>query len=232
MKDKDFSVTECKFVPVELLERVVRLDNSFCEQREATRDLVGFLAASESKQADVWPRLEKPAMVGAGRFGVGVSTRLVVGAAQRLYEYEVTPEKEAQRIARARPIRFADLPAAQPQGEPGALSPARSERPNSIAKPVTRRVCHACAGLRREVFCKICDDEQPAPVVVVSGGRQTGKAHLAAQLESLAKQVYQSWESQPGFVYWVDGGNSLKQDEARRIASRTFELALANQVGD
>jgi len=74
--------------------------------------------------------------------------------------------------------------------------------------------------------------EQPAPVAVLSGGQRAGKAHLAAQLESLAKQVYQSWESQPGFVPWVDGGNSLKQDEARQIASRTFELALANQVDD
>jgi len=74
--------------------------------------------------------------------------------------------------------------------------------------------------------------EQPAPVAVLSGGQRAGKAHLAGLLESLAKQVYQSWESQPGFAPWVDGGNSLKQDEARQIASRTFELALANRVGD
>jgi len=77
-----------------------------------------------------------------------------------------------------------------------------------------------------------CPDCEPPPVAVLSGGRRAGKAHLAAQLESLAKQVYQSWESQPEFVPWVDGGNSLKQDEARQIASRMFELALANQVGD
>lgn len=30
-----------------------------------------------------WPRLERPAKVGATRFGVGVSSRLVVEAAQR-----------------------------------------------------------------------------------------------------------------------------------------------------
>ena len=53
---------------------------------------------------------------------------------------------------------------------------------------------------------------------------------IPAGIESLAQQIYQSWESQPGFVPWVDGGNSAKQDEARQIASRTFELALANQV--
>lgn len=51
-----------------------------------------------------------------------------------------------------------------------------------------------------------------------------------AALESLAKQIYESWQSQPGYLPWVNGGNSLKQDEARRIASRTFELALANQI--
>jgi hypothetical protein len=47
-----------------------------------------------------WPRLLKPAKVGGGRFQSGVSTRLVVEAAQRLYEHEVTPEKEAERVAR------------------------------------------------------------------------------------------------------------------------------------
>ena len=69
--------------------------------------------------------------------------------------------------------------------------------------------------------------EQPAPVAVVMPGHRP----IPAGIESLAKQVYQSWESQPGFIPWVDGGNSTKQDEARQIASRVFELALANQVG-
>lgn len=47
------------------------------------------------------PLLDKPAMVGGGRFGVGVKWSTVIGAAQRLYEYEVTPSKEAVRIKRA-----------------------------------------------------------------------------------------------------------------------------------
>ncbi|SFQ70506.1 hypothetical protein SAMN05216578_102285 [Halopseudomonas formosensis] len=51
-----------------------------------------------------WPRLDRPAKVGAGRFGKGVSSRLVIEAAQRQYEYDVTPEKEAERIA-----KFADF---------------------------------------------------------------------------------------------------------------------------
>lgn len=56
------------------------------------------LDAHPANQA--WPKLDKPAKVGGGRFQAGVSTQLVVEAAQRLYEYEVTPEKEAERIAR------------------------------------------------------------------------------------------------------------------------------------
>ena len=36
---------------------------------------------------DGWPKLTKPARVGNGTFGVGVSARLVVEAAQRQHEY-------------------------------------------------------------------------------------------------------------------------------------------------
>lgn len=57
-----------------------------------------MLDAHPADQA--WPKLDKPAKVGGGRFQAGVSTQLVVEAAQRLYVYEVTPEKEAERIAR------------------------------------------------------------------------------------------------------------------------------------
>lgn len=56
--------------------------------------------AMDRAAEDTWPKLDKPAMVGAGRFGVGVSARLVVEAAQRRYADEATPEKEAARIAR------------------------------------------------------------------------------------------------------------------------------------
>lgn len=56
---------------------------------------------------DGWPRLTKPARVGNGTFGVGVSTRLVVEAAQRQHEYHAedaarTPEqaREHERMRR------------------------------------------------------------------------------------------------------------------------------------
>jgi hypothetical protein len=48
------------------------------------------------------PTLDKPAKVGGTRFGKGVKWSTVIGAAQRHYEYEVTPEKEAARIEKAR----------------------------------------------------------------------------------------------------------------------------------
>lgn len=38
------------------------------------------------------------------------------------------------------------------------------------------------------------------------------------QLEAAARQIYESWSDQSGYVPWVEGGNSLKQDEARRLA--------------
>ncbi|HGW8954852.1 TPA: hypothetical protein ACNRUW_001507 [Pseudomonas aeruginosa] len=52
-----------------------------------------------------WPKLEQPAKVGGVRFSAGVSSRLVVEAAQRLCEFESTPEKEAERIERLQAFR-------------------------------------------------------------------------------------------------------------------------------
>ncbi|QEL64737.1 hypothetical protein OTERR_12610 [Oryzomicrobium terrae] len=62
----------------------------------------GFmLSAAPAAPADATPRLDKPAKVGCTRFGVGIAWSTVIGAAQRLYEFEVTPEKEAERIKKA-----------------------------------------------------------------------------------------------------------------------------------
>lgn len=38
--------------------------------------------------------------------------------------------------------------------------------------------------------------------------------------EAAAKRIYEAWADQPGYVPWVAWGNSLKQDEARRIARK------------
>jgi hypothetical protein len=71
-------------------------------QADGHSELARELTALLEKVADAWPKLQKPVLVGKDfRFGTGVSSRLVVEAAQRHYEHEVTPEKEAERIARA-----------------------------------------------------------------------------------------------------------------------------------
>lgn len=43
-------------------------------------------------------------------------------------------------------------------------------------------------------------------------------------LEEAAKLVYESWATCPGWVPWVPNGNSLKQDEARVVASRILRI--------
>ncbi|WP_235538254.1 hypothetical protein [Pseudomonas aeruginosa] len=83
-----------------------------------------------------WPKLEQPAKVGGVRFSAGVSSRLVVEAAQRLYEFESTPEKEAERIERLQAFREQCF---EPLGTefskvlsdnlPDLLSTAQAERP-------------------------------------------------------------------------------------------------------
>ncbi len=85
-----------------------------------------------------WPKLEQPAKVGGVRFSAGVSSRLVVEAAQRLYEFEVTPEKEAERIERLQafreqldPLNLAPHAEAFNEAPADALRPeqAEAERP-------------------------------------------------------------------------------------------------------
>jgi hypothetical protein len=49
-------------------------------------------------------RLDKPAQVGNGRFGVGIKWSMVIVAAQRHYDFMNTPEKEAERIANAKEL--------------------------------------------------------------------------------------------------------------------------------
>ena len=47
-----------------------------------------------------------------------------------------------------------------------------------------------------------------------------------AELERLSKAIYEGcFCSEPGFVPWVDGGNSIMQDKARDQARRTIEAA-------
>ncbi|MFG8451411.1 hypothetical protein ACEORT_20005 [Pseudomonas aeruginosa] len=72
---------------------------------DAYRARAALAQPSPAQAEQHWPKLEKPAQVGAIRFSAGVSSRLVVEAAQRLYEFESTPEKEAERIERLQAFR-------------------------------------------------------------------------------------------------------------------------------
>jgi len=38
--------------------------------------------------------------------------------------------------------------------------------------------------------------------------------------ESAAKAIYETWNNQPGYVQWQDGGNSHMQDKAREMTSK------------
>jgi len=55
----------------------------------------------------------------------------------------------------------------------------------------------------------------PAPAAPVPG----------ALVEAVAKAIYWEWRRDAGYVPWVDGGNSLKQDDARKIARAVVSSA-------
>lgn len=62
------------------------------------------VGSSEELGDDGWPRLTQPARAGNVTFGIGVSARLVVEAAQRQHQYaqDGTPDKirgQAERLA-------------------------------------------------------------------------------------------------------------------------------------
>ncbi|MFK1114935.1 hypothetical protein ACIUXG_19690 [Pseudomonas aeruginosa] len=86
-----------------------------------------------------WPKLEQPAKVGGVRFSAGVSSRLVVEAAQRLYEFESIPEKEAERIERLQafreqldPLNLAPHAEAFNEAPAEVLKPEQAERPEVV----------------------------------------------------------------------------------------------------
>ena len=77
--------------------------------------------APAEQEPSEWPKLDRPALVGSTRFNKGVSSRLVVECAQRRYEFEVTPEKEAKRITESRALLDNFLAQAAPQPEQSGL---------------------------------------------------------------------------------------------------------------
>ena len=47
--------------------------------------------------------------------------------------------------------------------------------------------------------------------------------------ESVARAIYMQWRDLPGYLPWQDGGNSLIQDSARRIADLAIEAGTTKQ---
>ncbi|WP_438396390.1 hypothetical protein [Caballeronia sp. DA-9] len=104
---------------------------------------VAMLAAAPQppqKDADhIEARLDKPAQVGNGRFGVGVKWSTVIGAAQRHHDYMNTPEKERDRIAMGKEFfeRFGEPQA--PQSDAQSVRDAVSVPPDVMA--ALNRMC-------------------------------------------------------------------------------------------
>jgi|GEM_PF-6407221 len=44
--------------------------------------------------------------------------------------------------------------------------------------------------------------------------------------ETVARAIYMQWRDVTGYVPWVEGGNSLMQDSARRIANTAIDAAM------
>lgn len=42
-------------------------------------------------------------------------------------------------------------------------------------------------------------------------------------IEDEAKRIYEQWADHRGYVPWVEGGNSLKQEDARRLAHAALQ---------
>ena len=67
--------------------------------------------------------------------------------------------------------------------------------------------------------------------VAPSRGSASEAPHSASQskadiIEARARLIYDGWCDQPGWVPWVPGGNSIKQDDARRLARSEIEEAF------
>ncbi|HEB8593335.1 TPA: hypothetical protein R1A00_005499, partial [Klebsiella pneumoniae] len=111
----------------------------FAEDLKRDLQRAALAQPSPAQAEQHWQKLEKPAQVGAIRFRAGLSSRLVVEAAQRLYEFESTPEKEAERIERLQafreqldPLNLAPHAEAFNEAPAEVLKPEQAERPEVV----------------------------------------------------------------------------------------------------
>lgn len=66
-----------------------------------------------------------------------------------------------------------------------------------------------CSSINGEPFIPLYTETQ------LLGAQQRAAKAL---IEPMAKVIYRQWWYLPEYTAWVDGGNSFKQDDARRIA--------------
>jgi hypothetical protein len=92
--------------------------------------------------------------------------------------------------------------------------------------------------------------ESGKTVVLLSGGDPAGDfaevapattaaAEREEAIEAKAREIYEGWKTLPGWMPWVEGGNSDKQREARQLAAAALDsssgtggVASGSTVGD
>ncbi|HCH0514888.1 TPA: hypothetical protein NKO46_003534 [Pseudomonas aeruginosa] len=207
-----------------------------------------------------WPKLEKPAQVGAIRFHAGLSSRLVVEAAQRLYEFESTPEKEAERIERLQafreqldPLNLAQHAKAFNEAPAEALKPgqAEEERPKIVATLFTpNEKVHDDIGFKAFAVAGDCDKDggefyDPEKLMTVAQherivGAEKGKT-AAAMLESHRQFVRQFEEGTAELIAQRDAALARVAELAQALrhllhnikaSGKRIDLGLAKECAE
>ncbi|HBP5009154.1 TPA: hypothetical protein L5632_006809, partial [Pseudomonas aeruginosa] len=153
---------------------------------------------SPAQSEQHWPKLEKPAQVGAIRFRAGLSSRLVVEAAQRLYEFESTPEKEAERIERLHAFREQCF---EPLG--AEFSKVLSENLVELSSEAKHEQAEAEAG-RPEVVARVVHSN---PVVL----GQCGPLNANDELMTVAQHA-------ASVARWAEMFNRVEQERDAALA--------------
>lgn len=67
--------------------------------------------------------------------------------------------------------------------------------------------------------------------MVIPASREKPFANATA-IERMARLLYESWAKESGYVAWVPGGNSMKQDEARMTVRRELARTVPAEKSD
>ena len=61
---------------------------------------------------------------------------------------------------------------------------------------------------------------------------KAGEAMRGRMLEPVARAIYTQWSHLPEYVVWVDGGNSIKQDQARNLSLKAIHTIPGVKLED